>query len=68
MYDFGLYPIEAIKLLRAHWQKNQGKVSRSARIKDAGVKAGTTRKKSHAAKRAWATRRPTGSTTTTPPA
>jgi predicted restriction endonuclease len=31
MYDAGLYPIEAIKVLRAHWQKTGGKPDHTAR-------------------------------------
>lgn len=57
MYDAGLYPIEAIKLLRAHWQQTMGKPSHKARMKDAGVKAATTRKRKAAARKAWITRR-----------
>jgi hypothetical protein len=57
MYDVGLYPIEAIKLLRVHWQQTAGVHSHKARMKDAGAKAAATRKRSAAARRAWATRR-----------
>jgi hypothetical protein len=37
MYDSGFYPIEAIKLLRAHWQKTAGKPDHKPRMKDAGA-------------------------------
>lgn len=57
MHDAGLYPTEAIKLLRDHWQKTQGKPSHAARMKDAGKKAALTRKLRTAAKKAVATRR-----------
>jgi|SRR5271165_2834207 len=32
MYDAGLYPIEAIKLLRAHWQKTAGEPDHKPRM------------------------------------
>jgi hypothetical protein len=57
MYDSGLYPVEAIKMLRDHWQTTKGVPSHKARMKDAGVKAAKTRKKSATARKAWATRR-----------
>ncbi|WP_367575368.1 HNH endonuclease signature motif containing protein [Aquibaculum arenosum] len=57
MYDAGLYPIEAIKLLRVHWQQTQGVASHSARMKDAGAKAARSRKRAEAARKAWVTRR-----------
>ncbi|MFC0210578.1 HNH endonuclease signature motif containing protein [Chelativorans intermedius] len=57
MYDAGLYPIEAIKLLRAHWQATKGVPSHKARMKDAGVKAAVARKRRAAARKAWVTRR-----------
>ena len=43
MYDVGLYPLAAIKLLRGHWQKNRDKVDHGARMKDAGKRAAATR-------------------------
>lgn len=43
MFDSGLYPVVAIKLLREHWQVTKGKLDHSARMKDAGKKAGATR-------------------------
>ena len=52
MYDAGLYPIDAVKRLREHWQKTKGKPDHKGRMKDAGVKAALTRKKSAAARRA----------------
>lgn len=57
MYDAGLYPVEAIKLLRAHWQRTAGKPDHKPRMKDAGAKAALTRKRSAAARKAWQTRR-----------
>jgi predicted restriction endonuclease len=57
MYDAGLYPIEAIRLLQAHWQTIRGEPSHKARMKDAGAKAALTRKRSAAARKAVATRK-----------
>ena len=57
MYDAGLYPVEAIKLMRAHWQVTKGVASHSARMKDAGPRAAATRKRRAAARKAWETRR-----------
>ena len=57
MYDAGLYPVEAIRLLQAHWQLTQGKPDHKARMKDAGVKAALTRKWRAAGLKAAATRR-----------
>jgi hypothetical protein len=57
MFDAALYPIEAIKLLRAHWQQTRGKPSHKARMKDAGAKAALTRKRGASARKAWQTRR-----------
>ena len=57
MYDAGLYPLEAIRLLQEHWQTNQGKPSHKARMKDAGAKAALTRKRRAAARKAVATRK-----------
>lgn len=57
MYDAGLYPIEAIRLLQAHWQATQGVPSHKARMKDAGAKAALKRKRTAAAHKAVATRR-----------
>ena len=56
MYDAGLYPVEAIRMLRAHWQKTKGVPSHKARMKDAGAKAARTRKLSANARKAWDTR------------
>jgi hypothetical protein len=56
MYDAGLYPVEAIRLLQAHWQKTKGVPDHKARMKDAGVKAARARKRSTAARKAVATR------------
>ena len=57
MYDAELYPMEAIKLLRAHWQKTEGKPNHSGRMKTAGVDAARTRKRKAAARKAVETRR-----------
>ena len=57
MYDAGLYPPEAIRLLRAHWQATQGKPDHKPRMKDAGARAAVTRKRSAAARKAIATRK-----------
>jgi hypothetical protein len=57
MYDRALYPLEAIKLLRAHWQETKGTPSHKARMKDAGVKAARRRKWRLAGLKAAATRR-----------
>jgi len=57
MYDAGLYPLEGIRLLQAHWQKTRGTPDHKPRMKDAGAKAARTRRAGLAAKKAWATRR-----------
>jgi len=57
MYDAGLYPVEAIRLLQAHWQVTQGIPDHKPRMKDAGVKAASARKRSAAARQAVVTRR-----------
>lgn len=57
MYDAGLYPLEAIRLLQAHWQTVRGEASHKARMKDAGAKAALTKKRSAAARKAIATRK-----------
>lgn len=56
MYDAGLYPVEAIRLMQAHWQATEGKPDHKGRMKDAGVKAALTRKRRAAARKAVATR------------
>jgi hypothetical protein len=43
MYDRGLYPSEAIKLLRAHWEKTLAQTDNTERMKDAGPRAAATR-------------------------
>jgi predicted restriction endonuclease len=57
MYDAGLYPIEAIRLLQAHWQITKGTPDHSGRMKDAGAKAALTRRRRAAARKAVDTRR-----------
>jgi hypothetical protein len=57
MHDAGLYPTEAIVLLRDHWQITEGRPSHKARMKDAGKKAAAARKRGAAARKAWVTRR-----------
>jgi predicted restriction endonuclease len=59
MYDCGLYPLEAIRLLQAHWQETQGIPEHKARMKDAGVKALATRRRRASAVKAEATRKAT---------
>ncbi len=56
MFDAGLYPLDAILLMREHWQTTQGKTDHRARMKDAGKKVARARKLSAAGKKAWATR------------
>lgn len=56
MYDANYYPIEAIVLLRNHWQTGTFP-NHKPRMKDAGAKAALTRKLSAAAQKAVATRR-----------
>src|SRR3954453_3382007 len=56
MFDADLYPIEAIKLMRAQWQETKGKPRRMPMI-GAGAKAAATRKRSETARKAWETRR-----------
>lgn len=63
MYDAGLYPAEAIRLLQDHWQKTRGVPDHRARMKDAGAKAALTRKRSAAARKAVRTRQARGMTT-----
>ncbi len=55
MYDAGLYPVEGIRLLQAHWQRVQGIPDHKARMKDAGQKAALSRKRSAAARKAAST-------------
>ena len=57
MYASGFYPVEAIRLLQAHWQIVRGVPSHAARMKDAGSKAALTRERSAAARKAVATRK-----------
>jgi len=57
MFDAGLYPLEAIRLLQAHWQDVRGIPDHKGRMKDAGAKAALTRKRRSAARKAVATRR-----------
>ena len=57
MYDVGLYPFQAIKLMRAHWQQTKGKPDHSIRMKDAGAKAAQTRKRRAAGKKAAETKK-----------
>jgi hypothetical protein len=50
MFDAALYPIEAIKLLRAHWQVTEGVPDHRGRMKGAGPKAAKTRAQRAAAR------------------
>ena len=56
MYDAGLYPIEAIRILQDHWQKVRGVPDHKPRMKEAGPKAALTRKRRNAARKAAAKR------------
>lgn len=56
MYDAGLFPIEGIRLLRAHWQNTKGIPDHGPRMKTAGADAARTRKRKAAARKAVATR------------
>jgi hypothetical protein len=56
MYDCGLYPLEALQLLQAHWQKTKGVPDHKPRMKEAGAKAALKRKRSATARKAVATR------------
>ena len=56
MYDCGLYPIEAIKLLRTHWQDTRGVPDHKPRMKDAGAKAARKRDYKRRGRKAAATR------------
>lgn len=66
MYDAGLYPIEAIRILQAHWQETQAVPNHKARMKDAGVKAALAKKRKAAARKAVATRRAKAGNTSAP--
>jgi hypothetical protein len=57
MFDSALYPIEAIKMLREHWQETKGVPNHKPRMKIAGIKAAYTKMRSAAARKANATRR-----------
>jgi predicted restriction endonuclease len=50
MTDHQLYPVEAVKMLRNHWEKTRAEANHAAVLKDAGAKAAATRF-SNAAKR-----------------
>jgi len=56
MYDAGLYPVEAIRLLQAHWQTTKDVADHKARMKDAGRKAASKRKHRAAGRKAAVTR------------
>ncbi|MGH8029758.1 MAG: hypothetical protein ACREO3_07485 [Arenimonas sp.] len=57
MFDAGLYPVEAIRLLQKHWQIIKGVPDHRGRMKDAGAKAALTRKRRAAGRKAAETRR-----------
>jgi hypothetical protein len=57
MYDAGLFPIEAIRLFRAHWQETKGVPDHKPRMKTAGSDAARTRRRKAAARKAVETRR-----------
>lgn len=50
MVDSGLYPLDAIKQMRAWWQETRGRPDHSGRMKDAGKKAAATRASNEGAK------------------
>jgi hypothetical protein len=56
MFDADLYPIEAIKLMRARWQETKA-IPRRVPMIGAGAKAAATRKRSANARKAWVTRK-----------
>lgn len=59
MMDCGMYPGDIVKALRDHWNDwfgNNRQPDHKRWVKDAGEKAATTRRRSTAARRAWATR------------
>ncbi|MBC07134.1 MAG: hypothetical protein CMO10_12665 [Thalassospira sp.] len=56
MYDAGLYPLEAIRLLQDHWQKTKGKPDHSARLKGAANRAAITKRRKAGARKAAASR------------
>ncbi len=45
MLDLGLYPVEAIKMMRNHWQVTEGVPDNSLRMKNAGPKSAATRRR-----------------------
>lgn len=57
MFDAALYPLTAVKALRAHWQEAKGVPDHSGRMKNAGARADRTRAGRAAARKAAATRR-----------
>jgi hypothetical protein len=57
MYDCGFYPLEAVRLLQAHWQVTKAVPDHKPRMKDAGAKAARARRATAAARKAWASRR-----------
>jgi len=57
MFDAGLFPVEAIQLLRTHWQKTMGVPDHKPRMKTAGADAARTRKRKEAARKAVVTRK-----------
>ena len=57
MFDAGLFPVEAIQLLRSHWQKTMGVPDHKPRMKTAGADAARTRKRKEAARKAVVTRK-----------
>jgi len=57
MYDAGLFPVDAIRLLRTHWQETKGIPDHKPRMKTAGADAARTRKRKAIARKAVETRR-----------
>jgi hypothetical protein len=52
MTDHRLYPVEAVKLLRAHWEERNAEPDHRAVMKDAGPKAAAKRKSNAPLRRA----------------
>lgn len=52
MYDRGLYPVAAVKMMRDHWQVTEGRPCHKARMKDAGSKAAETKRRNALSKTA----------------
>jgi hypothetical protein len=60
MTDHGLYPVTAIKMLRAHWQLTMGQPDHTAVMKQAGPKSAAKRRSNAEERRARAGNSPFG--------